>query len=63
MSPEILAATGVVRGIVAGVLLVAFTALWAWAYSQRRRTTFDALSQLPLEDDDFHTLPARGEVQ
>jgi len=63
MSPEILAATGVVRGIVAGVLLIAFLALWAWAYGARRRALFDSLSQLPLEDDDYQSGPSRGEVQ
>jgi cytochrome c oxidase cbb3-type subunit 4 len=63
MSPEMLATTGIVRGIVAAVLLVAFTALWAWAYSGRRRAMFDALSQMPLEDDDYHTVPSRGKVQ
>lgn len=63
MSSEILAATGIVRGLVAGVLLIAFMALWAWAYSGRRRASFDSLSRLPLEDDDYHTVPSRGEVQ
>ena len=63
MSPEMLAATGVVRGVVAAILLVAFTSLWAWAYSGRRRESFDTLSQLPLEDDDYHTVPSRGPAQ
>lgn len=63
MSPEILAATGTVRGVIAAVLLVLFTALWAWAYSGRRRAMFEALSQLPLEDDDHHPVPSRGQAQ
>ncbi len=53
MSPEMIAGTGVLRGIVAGVLLVAFVALWLWAYSGRRRPAFDAAARLPLEDDTY----------
>jgi cytochrome c oxidase cbb3-type subunit 4 len=51
MSPQVLAGTGVLRGVVAGVLLVAFLALWVWAYSGRRRSTFEAAARLPFEDD------------
>jgi cytochrome c oxidase cbb3-type subunit IV len=60
MSPELLAASGIVRGIVAAVLLLAFLALWLWAYSARRRVMFDAMAQLPLEDDAYPTGSARG---
>ncbi len=35
MSPEMIAGTGVLRGIVAGVLLVAFVALWLWALQRQ----------------------------
>lgn len=51
MSPEVLAGTGVLRGVVAAVLLVTFIAVWLWAYSGQRRPMFDAASRLPLEDD------------
>jgi cytochrome c oxidase cbb3-type subunit 4 len=50
-----LAGTGVLRGIVAGVLLVAFTALWLWAYSARRRPAFEEVARLPLEDDTYQS--------
>jgi|KBSMisStandDraft_5_1062788.scaffolds.fasta_scaffold72681_2 cytochrome c oxidase cbb3-type subunit 4 len=51
MSPEMVAWTGILRGAVAAVLLVAFISLWLWAYSARRRSIFDSAAQLPLEDD------------
>src|SRR5581483_10031945 len=46
MSPEMMAGTGILRGVVAGILLVAFLALWVWAYSGRRRSAFEAASRL-----------------
>jgi len=63
MSPEMLAGVGVLRGVVAAVLLVGFIALWLWVYSGRRRAMFDSAAQLPLEDDIYGTEPARGEVK
>jgi cytochrome c oxidase cbb3-type subunit 4 len=63
MSPEMVAATGILRGVVAAVLLVAFISLWLWAYSGRRRALFDSAAQLPLEDDTYGTEPARGKVK
>ena len=63
MSPEMLAGVGVARGVVAAVLLVAFIALWLWAYSGRRRVVFDSAAQLPLEDDTYSSAPARGTVK
>jgi cytochrome c oxidase cbb3-type subunit 4 len=53
MSPAMIAGTGILRGVVAGVLLIAFLALWAWAYSGRRRPAFEAAAQMPLEDDAY----------
>jgi len=63
MSSETLVSMGVVRGVIAAVLFVLFIALWFWAYSRRQHAMFAALSQLPLEDDAFHTVPLRGKVQ
>ncbi len=63
MSPEMVAGTGILRGVVAGALLVAFIGLWLWAYSGRRRAMFDRAALLPLEDDTCGTEPARGEVK
>ncbi len=62
MSAEMLAGTGILRGVVAGVLLVVFIALWLWAYSGRRRPAFEAAARLPLEDDTYDSLaPCRSE--
>lgn len=63
MSPEMLSAAGILRGVVAGALLVAFISLWFWAYGSRRRAVFDAMARLPLEDDAYHAGPSRGTVQ
>ena len=42
---------GTLRGLVTALLIVAFLAVWIWAYSSRRRATFDAAALLPLEED------------
>ena len=63
MSLDTLTSLGFFRGVIAAVLLVLFIALWLWAYSRHRRPVFDALAELPLEDDAFHTVPSRGKVQ
>jgi cytochrome c oxidase cbb3-type subunit IV len=51
MTPDTEIATGVLRGVVAGVLFAAFLLLWLWAYSARRKPGFEAASRLPLEED------------
>ncbi len=63
MSPAMMAGTGILSGVVAAVLLVTFIGLWLWAYSGRRRATFESAARLPLEDDTCGTEPARGEVK
>lgn len=40
-----------VSGIVTVVLLVLFVAGWIWAWSPRRKHSFDEAARLPLEDD------------
>jgi cytochrome c oxidase cbb3-type subunit 4 len=42
---------GVVRGLITLLLLVLFIGFTVWAYGKRRKPTFDALAQLPLEDE------------
>ena len=42
---------GTMRGLVTLALMVAFVAIWAWAWSSRRRKDFDEASRLPLEED------------
>lgn len=44
--------TGTVRGIITGVLMVAFIGIVAWAYSRRRKPDFDEAANLPFADED-----------
>jgi cytochrome c oxidase cbb3-type subunit 4 len=39
-----------IAGIVTVILLLAFLAGVAWAYSAKRKPEFDAAARLPLED-------------
>ncbi len=39
------------RGLVTAVTLVAFLGVCAWAYSSRRKRDFEAIAELPLEED------------
>lgn len=41
---------GTFRGLFTVVMIVLFVALVLWAYSGKRKNTFDAAAQLPLED-------------
>ena len=40
------------RGAVLVLLILAFLGIWAWAWSKNRASTFQAMSMLPLEEDD-----------
>ena len=42
---------GVARGIITLALMFAFIGFTLWAYGKRRKSTFDAMAQLPLEDE------------
>jgi cytochrome c oxidase cbb3-type subunit 4 len=41
-----------IRGVLTIVLIIAFLGLVIWAWSGKRKETFDKLSQVPLEEDD-----------
>ena len=41
---------GTFRGLFTLVMIVLFVALVVWAYSSKRKPTFDAAARLPLED-------------
>ena len=41
------------RGISTAILLVAFIALIFWAYSKKRKQSFDEAANLPFADDDI----------
>lgn len=43
--------SGVISGIVTGILIVTFVGGWIWAWSARRKPDFDAAARLPLDDD------------
>ncbi len=51
MSHELEALTGMVRGAMAGILLVMFVGLWVWVFGSRQRAAFEAAARLPLEED------------
>ena len=43
--------SGTLSGIVTAVLLLLFLGLVVWAYSAKRKASFDAAARLPLEED------------
>jgi cbb3-type cytochrome oxidase subunit 3 len=51
MSHEMEALSGMLRGLMAGVLLVMFVGLWLWVFRAQRRESFEVTSRLPLEED------------
>jgi cbb3-type cytochrome oxidase subunit 3 len=51
MSASIAEHLPLMRGLMTALLLVAFVAICAYAYSARRRTAYEALARLPLEED------------
>ena len=55
---------GTLRGLITLALMVAFIAIWVWAWSSRRRKDFDEASRLPLDDDSGkERKPDNGESQ
>ncbi len=51
MSSEMESVTGIVRGLMAGLLLAMFVGLWLWVFAAKRRKSFESASLLPLEED------------
>jgi cytochrome c oxidase cbb3-type subunit 4 len=47
-----------VRGAVLLLLILGFMGIWAWAWSKKRKPTFDEASRLPLEED-FGQIPQK----
>ena len=52
MSSEIESVSGILRGLMAGILLAMFVGLWIWVYGAKRRGFFESASRLPLEEDE-----------
>ena len=42
----------ILRGVITLILVVHFITYVAWAWSNPPKKTFEAMSRLPLEDDD-----------
>lgn len=51
---------GMFRGLFTLVMMLLFVALVLWAYSGKRKKTFDAAARLPLEDEPTHGTPLDG---
>ena len=47
------------RGILTAVIMFAFLGVCAWAYSSRRKPEFDAIAELPLEEDEYPGIDSR----
>lgn len=43
--------TGVIQGIITLLLLLLFIGLAVWAWGKSRKSVFDRMARLPLEDD------------
>ena len=43
--------SNLIRGMMLILMILAFIGIWAWAWSRNRKGEFDAMSQLPLEED------------
>jgi cytochrome c oxidase cbb3-type subunit 4 len=51
------------RGISTAFLLAAFIALVVWAYSKKRKQSFDEAANLPFADDDIATGGSRSKEE
>jgi cytochrome c oxidase cbb3-type subunit 4 len=41
-------------GLITLLLMLLFAAIWIWAWSANRRSTFERAARLPLAEDDGH---------
>ncbi|WP_070887087.1 CcoQ/FixQ family Cbb3-type cytochrome c oxidase assembly chaperone [Pseudomonas sp. D1-3] len=49
--PAFLTDIGTIRGIGTAVVLIAFIAVVLWAYSSKRKSSFDEAANLPFADE------------
>lgn len=54
---------GTFRGVVTVLLMAAFIGLWIWAWSNKRRSDFEAAARLPLDDELEESGTARAKRQ
>ena len=45
------------RGAALVLLIIAFLAMWKWAWSDKRKADFRQMSQMPLEEDRDGKIP------
>jgi cytochrome c oxidase cbb3-type subunit 4 len=45
---------GIVRGVITLALLLLFIGYVAWAWSDRRKQSFDVMARLALDEDDVN---------
>jgi len=50
-----------INGVMTGVLIVVFIAIWIWAWSSKNNQAFDDPPHLPLEDDPSVNPGSAGE--
>jgi len=48
------------RGLITVVLLFAFIGVILWAYSSKRKKSFDEAAQLPFADDEVNARPEKN---
>ena len=48
---------GTIRGIGTAVVFIAFIGLALWAYSSKRKSSFDEAANLPFADDPKTSVP------
>lgn len=51
------------RGLSTLLLMISFIGLCFWAYSSKRRDSFDEAAQLPFADEDMNQRTMREEVR
>jgi cytochrome c oxidase cbb3-type subunit 4 len=55
--------SGILSGVFTALLLVVFIGIVVWAYSSRRRSTFEDAARLPLEEDSGAIPPGSRQQQ
>lgn len=51
------------RGISTALLMIAFISLCIWAYSKKRKQSFDEAANLPFADEDINRRTMREELE
>ena len=51
------------RGISTAMLMIAFIAMTVWAYSSKRKRSFDEAANLPFADEPDNKRAQQGEVK